>query len=805
MEHYTPRPPPQAGRADRAKRSRQLPHGTAATAEREGVQWREQQLETQPAVVWLDLASASLAAGVATEIDATHDGLRRAGVEIALFADLDSALSWGVHNVLRLVCVCIQLEPKHLLRKSETVVQLLRQFKGLGTPVLAIQIAKRTEALRASEQICQAEGVPVLRDAASSMHRVMELVATSYAFVDGRLQRIMGTGTDDDEVRPTEHVTTPEPQLPPGTMPFDSLVYEGPVYPPAFAALSKGCATGTVANDAPAKRGKPPMRLVVDPAQADRVSSSECQRCKMLSDRLRAAQYEVDAHRLRLKHVVLASNRDLAEAPVGSAASWDRQRGKQRGGRSSSWLRKGERERMENSLKDKDAEIEALKAKLQMLADAARSKANSSHQERDWLAEQMNQHAMSASKRDAKQLDEARMDKATLMAQIQQQNHKLKTAVQRLEKEQRATAQVKLLVKKKESHIAELQAASAANAQRLQSHSNLVEENLDLASRLADAEEKAEIMDATVFQLREALQVEAETVMKLHGLLLTQCAVCSDSIRAQVAYVEGLAKMSESDLRVAGDQWSASQRGDSIPKDTTLAGSNLEMIRSQVKRHYLVVHAQEALEKARSPLVSSAGADLQPEVDAESEEEQYIKMDGKWKVRRTLEQQSLSGTHTLETIGKVNLEPQTQTVNSAGGIKRLVDTDHDAGGEGNFSIEEGAMGGSLGVVLKVRSGAASWLREAREKKARDLADSLLLESQQMGGALELQEGYRDVLRTRMRRVTTLFVPSKPAKLSAVQNEDCSSEDYGEATSSWLTDASLQATKLAAYLACQEDE
>ena len=75
----------------------------------------------------------------------------------------------------------------------------------------------------------------------------------------------------------------------------------------------------------------------------------------------------------------------------------------------------------------------------------------------------------------------------------------------------------------------------------------------------------------------------------------------------------------------------------------------------------------------------------------------------------------------------------------------------------------------------------------------------------MGGALELQEGYRDVLRTRMRRVTTLFVPSKPAKLSAVQNEDCSSEDGGEATSSWLTDASLQATKLAAYLACQEDE
>ena len=805
MEHYTPRPPPQAGGADRVKRSRQLSHGTAATADSEGVQWKEQQLETLPgpAVVWLDLSSASLATGVATEIDATHDGLRRAGVEIAPFADLDSALSWGVHNVLRIVCVCIQLEPKHLLRKSETVVQLLRQFKGLGIPVLAVQLAKRTEALRASEQICQSEGVPVLRDAASSMQRVMELVATSYAFVDGRLQRVIGTGTDDDDaVRPTERVATSEPQLPPGAMPFDSLVYEGPVYPPAFVALSKGRATGTVVNDAPAKRGKVPIRLVVDPAQADRVA--ECQRCKTLSDRLRAAQCEVDAHRLRLKHVVLASHRDLEEAPVGSAASWDRQRGKQRGGRASSWLRKGERERMENSLKDKDAEIEALKAKLHMLAAVAQSKANLS-QERDWLAEQMSQQAMSASERETKQLDEARMDNATLMVQIQQHNYELKTAAQRLEKEQRATAKVRLLVKKQESHIAELQAAAAADAQRQQSHLKLVEENVDLASRLADAEEKAETLDATALQLREALRVEAATVMKLYGLMLTHCAVDSDSITAHAAYVESLAKMSESELRVAGDQWTAPQLRDSIPQDTTLPGTSLEIIRSQVKRHYLVVNAQEALEKARSK--PSAGANPQPELGAESEEEQYIKMDGKW-VRR--DQQSLSGTRTLESNGKVDLELQAQTGSSTSNIKRPADTGHDDGGKDNFSVEDSESCGdtdllSLGVVLKVRSGVAAWLAEARAQKAQNLAESLLLESQQMGEASELQEGYRDAVRTRMRRVTTIFVPSKPAELSAVQNKDCSSEADGEATSSWLTDASMQASELAAYLISQEGD
>eukprot|EP01043_Picozoa_sp_COSAG02_P010653 COSAG02_NODE_379_length_23528_cov_140.781510_9_plen_839_part_00 len=835
--HYTPRPPPPLNGEERsAKSARRLSHGVAASAG-EG-QWRQQppppppqqqqQQQQQPnhghepgpAVLWLDLASASLAEGVGGEIDTTHAGLRRSGVDVASFVDPDSALTWSVQNILQLVCVCVQLESKHLLRKSELVVQLLRQFKGLGIPVLAIHITKRTDALRESEQICQAEDVPVLRDAAVSMHRVMELVASSYAFVDGHLQRI-GTGTDDDTVRPVESVSVPEPQLPPGAMPFDSVVYEGPVYPtappfnptagalrkvvpPAFERLAKGRAS---IDDAPAKRGKLPTRLVVDPAQADRVA--ECQRCKKLSDRLRAAQCEVDAHKMRLKHVVLASNRPLEEAPAGSVASWDQLRGKKSGGVTSSWLRKGERERADDRMKDKEAEIRALKAKLQLLAAAAQAKANST-QERDWLSEQMSQEAIGVSVMEAKQLEKAKKESTALLVQVQQQTEELEAAAKRLEKEQHTARKAKLLVKKQENQIAGLQSASTANARKLESLSKHIDENVSLANRVADADERAEAMDATVLELRKALQVESATITKLHELLLAVCAVDSASAVAQRAYVEDLAQMGGAALRTAGEQWGAFRPSKSEGQGTTYPGMNLEVLRSQIKQRYLAKHAQEALDKAQS--TPSATVEPQLELDAsrleeQSDEEQYIKIDGKWVQREAQSLAGISGANDTD-----DLEPQTQIANGTDGTEMPENAGHASGDETDSSDEarsssEDKRTVNLGAALRARSSAAAWVAEAREKKAGKLAEALLLDSKQTEASVELRERYRNALRVRMQRATEMFVPSEPAQqISAAvqQAKDSDSEEEGEATSTWLQNSASQAAELAVHLASKED-
>lgn len=830
--HYTPRPPV---KIDTAKTARRLAHGV--TASNGKAQWQQQPPQppqelknsgtgspnqSGPAVLWLDLASSSLAESVGTEIDKTHAGLRRSGIDVACFVDPASALAWSVQSLLRLVCVCVQLESKHLLRKSEVVVQLLRQFKGLGVPVLAIQITTRTDSLRASEQICQAEDVPVLRNAASSMHRVMELVASSYAFVDGHLQRI-GAGTDDDSIRPAESVSAPEPQLPPGTMPFDSLVYEDPVYsaappfkatagalrkvvPPAFEALTKGRASGTAVNAAPAKRGKLPTRLIVDPAQADHVA--ECQRCKTLSDRLRVAECEVDAHKLRLQHVALASNRHSEEPPVGSAAFWDQSRGKKPGGVTSSWLRKGERERLDDRMKDKDAEIQALRAKLQLLAAAAHAKANSV-QERDWLSEQIGEEAIEVSVMEAKQVEKVKKDSAALLVQVQQLQEELEAATKRLEKEQHARKKATLLVNKQETQIAELQSASAADERKLKSYSKLVEENISLASRVADADERGEKVDAAVFQLREALQVESATVIKLHRLLLVACAVDTGSMAAQTAYVEGLGQMDESALRAAGDQWGAFRSSDSDAQGTTYPGMNFEVLRSQVKQCYLAKHAREALDKAQSR--PSAAADPMHELDAlaedEPEEEQYIKIDGNWVPREGQVLADISGAN-----GTDDLEPPTQLAYSSDGTAMLQDTVHATNGESDSSDEaatssEGKRAISLGAALRARSGAAAWVAEAREKQDRKLAEALLLDSKQTEANVELQERYRDALSIRMRRATKMFVPSEPQQASAAvqQTKDSDSEDEGEATSSWLANSASQAAELAAHLASQDDE
>jgi hypothetical protein len=609
-------------------------------------------------------------------------------------------------------------------------------------------------------------------------------------------------------------------------MPFDSSVYEGPVYsaappynptaralrkvvPPAFEALAKGRASGNAVDAAPAKRGKLPTRLVVDPAQADRVA--ECQRCEMLLGRLRAAQCEVDAHKFRVQHVVLASNRPAEKAPAGSAASWDQSRGKKRGGVTSSWLRKGERERLDEMMKDKEAEIQALKAKLQLLTGVAQATANSS-QERDWLSEKMSQEAIDVSVMEAKQHEKARQESTALLAQVQKLREELEAAAKRLEKEHHATRKAKLLVKKQESQSAELQSASAANERRLKSHSKLIEENLSLANRLADADEQGEKMGETIFQLREMLQVESATIIKLHGHLLAACAVDSDSIVAQMAYIEGLAQMDESTLRAAGDQWGACLPSDSDTQGTA-DPSNLEMLRSQVKQCYLAKHAREALDKvqSQSSMLVESRFELDSLAEEQLEEELYVKIDGRWVEREARFIAGVSGAN-----GTADLTTPTQLANSTTGTGKFVDTVHATGSESESTDEaptspKGKHAISLGAALRARSGAAAWIAEAREKNARKLAEALLLDWQQTGATVELQARYRDVLRTRMQRATKIFVASDPQPTSAAvqqtedSDSDSDSDSEGEATSSWLANSASQAAELAAHLASQDGE
>jgi hypothetical protein len=834
-----------------------------------------------PAVLWVD-ASASLAKSVAAEVSATHAGLQRAGVEIGSFVDEDGALAWGVQNVMRLVCVCVQLESKQLLRTAEQVVELVRKLKGLGASVIGVQITasvpkpREAQALRISEEICQAEGLPLLRDARSSMQKVMELVASSYAFVDGRLQRV-SVVTDDAGVRPAECAPAPEPELPPGTMPFDS-VYESAVYPtappfnpagvaatalrkvvpPAFEALSKGRATGAIGAGAATKRGKLPPRLVVNPAEADH--EAKCQSCKKLSQRLHRAQCEVDAYKLRVNNVVAASNQELEGAPAGSAAAWDRHRGKRVGGRTSTWLRKGERAHMEDKLKDKEDEIESLAAKIQLLVNVAQAKA-SSKQERDWLSEQMTRQATGAEQKEAKLRAVAAAEKTALMLQIQQKNDELEAVVERLEKEQRAMAKSKLKLDKQKKQIAALQETSSTKLL------NKDDENVQLAQRAADAEDKAEMMSATVLGVQEALAVEVSTV----HTLLRSYTVDSASVEERVAYLAKIAQMDDRAVRAEGDRIGVSWNGDGTVGGTGpwIKGTtdlNVDLMRARVKQQYLIQHVESDVEKVRSatPEVVEPEPD-QPQAQAQASSSDsgssahslvgsvnYVKVDGQW-------------------VPQVQPEPEPEPEPEPGpepepapgadptlAAHQAVDAeDTDTGSDDEGSVAGDAGGTillSLGGAMKARSGASKWLLEARATKAQQLAEALLLESQQArtqeeerkqkrqsvdgqpeeqeedaqantltaaATSLEQQERYRDVVNTRARRVTKLFVPiaaqdvEKGEQDDEDEDKDEDEEDDEEkewqnihdttTTTSWLQGSAVHAAELAAHLAAEEVE
>ena len=162
---------------------------------------------TGPAVLWVE---ASLAdhrragkplpndrqAQFATDLAAMHAGLQRAGVEVASFIDESGALGWATHNSTRVVCACLQIEPRDAIRNSVGVVDMVQRYTARGVPVLLVQLtsdspsAAEAEAVRVCKIICNDERIVLCLDSSTAQLATMELVAQSYAFIDGRLQRV---------------------------------------------------------------------------------------------------------------------------------------------------------------------------------------------------------------------------------------------------------------------------------------------------------------------------------------------------------------------------------------------------------------------------------------------------------------------------------------------------------------------------------------------------------------------------------------------------------------------------------------
>ena len=160
-----------------------------------------------PAVVWVEtgleemrrfgkpLEKSPTDQVFATEVGTMHAGLQRAGVEVATFIEETGATSWATAQQHRVVCVCLQLASRDLLKDPDGLVRMLGRYTGRGIGVCVIQptppvpTAKDAKCVRVGKRICGENEVPLCLDTRSAMQCVMELVAKQYAFVDGRLQR----------------------------------------------------------------------------------------------------------------------------------------------------------------------------------------------------------------------------------------------------------------------------------------------------------------------------------------------------------------------------------------------------------------------------------------------------------------------------------------------------------------------------------------------------------------------------------------------------------------------------------------
>ena len=163
--------------------------------------------ELKPVIVWADhhvgrngepvnpAVLGPLGQGRLADVNAAHAGLERAGIHVERFIDETGVDNWTAGNGARVACVCLQLQPREVLRDQEETSRLISHYSKRNFRLLVVQLtasapsAEEAEAMRVSQIICREHGVPLVLDVRSATQSVMSEVAEGYEFVEGVLQR----------------------------------------------------------------------------------------------------------------------------------------------------------------------------------------------------------------------------------------------------------------------------------------------------------------------------------------------------------------------------------------------------------------------------------------------------------------------------------------------------------------------------------------------------------------------------------------------------------------------------------------
>lgn len=461
-----------------------------------------------PAIVWVEsalevprrfgkpLERSARDQAFASEVNTTHVCLQRAGVEVATFLDETGATSWATEQVHRVVCVCLQLGSRDILTDPDAVTRMIVRYTSRGLSVIVVQpmsnapAAHDPKVIRVCKRVCGDTHAPVFFDTQSAMQCIMELVATNFAFVNGRLRRVDGGECDEvsapsraDSARrsPTRMRPTPPAADPlPPEVDVDAMLGIGIIQPagskPDPAALPRAprfLRPKKVAHGA-ANRRHAVAAAASDPTRADATEqscmdsddpSNYCSRCELLEQQLDLVQADLGSQRaMRLE----AQVQSLQEA--------------------------------------KDDQEQVLKARIALLEKQAIS--GSRLQEVRLLEQQIVQRREAAEAQQKQIVDAAKAEKAKA---LRQQKFKMARYLTELSEQ-------KAIVEDLKGQVAKLTADIAGNKkQRNDVPSNKDEEAVQLAMQLADLEVEKKSAEDRVRTLQAALSVEKSTVAALRS------------------------------------------------------------------------------------------------------------------------------------------------------------------------------------------------------------------------------------------------------------------------------------------------
>jgi len=579
---------------------------------------RGQRGDSGPAIVWVEAGledhrrtgkplPSDRQQSFADQLAAMHAGLQRAGVEVASFIQEIGALNWATANVPRVVCACLQVEPRDVLRNSPGVADMVRRYTAHGVPVLLVMLTAdspspaEAEAVRLCKIVCNTERIMLCMDCSSSQLAVMELVAQSYAFIDGRLRRIATAANtaatepkaeEQREAEPAYESDFHEPHPPEDPAPVHSRHKKGVAEPSkrnAFKAPRplKGAMpfVGAAARIPAAPQDEVEKDYGPDAFDTG-LGGAPCARCSLLEEKLLNAQ----------RHSVAG----VME------------------------------KRMEEMRQVKEDEIQILKARNTELTKSARAAGHSG------ANKQVIEHLEAELQKKREELEAKEKEMASAA-------RKDKSGAVRAEKWKTTKAMVSLemarqqLTKLKEGKAVQLKRIAALEAEVKSAAGGMDEQLMQVTLQLNDAEVRLGDAEAGLAGTEAALAVEKRTVSSLQSLQSKlregeePAAAEGTAAFTPEEYVEAIEDMEEGEVQAACEHRKI--------KLTDDAAGSFVVMRSILRQNFILesagvkapdpereepsaVDRQKAIEKVRAQ--QRAEAEAAAAAAAQTEEEERV-------------------------------------------------------------------------------------------------------------------------------------------------------------------------------------